>query len=405
MNSAPESMRRADLRVRGRSSARPDACPQSVRRGVGELDGLVVRGERDDRGCRSECLLGHHRHVEGDVDQDGRRVPGRTSRQPFASGQDPRAGRRRRPRPAERGSRRGRRGPAGRSSWPSSRGVADDQVGDGGGEPPAELVDQRLVHDEALGAQAGLAGVEEAAGDGLGDDDVEVGVLEHDERVGPAELEQALLRGPTGAGRDVGAGPVAAGQGDGGDAVVLDQVGRRSSGTSGSAMTRVRNTFVRQAGVAEDLLDRERDTGDVRGVLEQSGVAGHQRRGGEAEHLPEGEVPRHDRQHGAQWLVADPAARAGRPRRPGRPAARERSRRSTRRPRRTSRPRRPPRWWACPSRRWRGRRARSTAVAQHRGRPAAVWRRGRRCCVRPTARCAVATWSSTSSMSWAVIGS
>ena len=30
----------------------------------------------------------------------------------------------------------------------------------------------------------------------------------------------------------------------------------------------------------------------------------------EAEHLPEGEVPRHDRQHGAERLVADPAAGA-----------------------------------------------------------------------------------------------
>jgi hypothetical protein len=38
-------------------------------------------------------------------------------------------------------------------------------------------------------------------------------------------------------------------------------------------------------------------------VLEQPGVAGHQRRGGEAHRLPQGEVPRHHRQHRPQWTV------------------------------------------------------------------------------------------------------
>ena len=228
MKSAPESMRRPTLSARA-LVARPDACPQSVRRGVGDLDGLVVGGERDHCRCRAEGLLGHDGHVEGDVDEHGGRVPGRTSLQPFASGQDLRAGFDRGPdllrevlREVGAGQRADFRGLV--------AGIADDQVSDGGGEPVTELVCHRLVHDEPLRAQAGLAGVQEAARDGLGDDDVEVGILEDDERVGAAELEQALLRGPPGAGRDVGAGSVAAGQADGCDRGRPGSGRRRSSG-------------------------------------------------------------------------------------------------------------------------------------------------------------------------------
>ena len=37
-----------------------------------------------------------------------------------------------------------------------------------------------------------------------------------------------------------------------------------------------------------EILERERALGDVRGVLEEADVAGHQRRRGKADHLPEG---------------------------------------------------------------------------------------------------------------------
>ena len=74
--------------------------------------------------------------------------------------------------------------------------------------------------------------------------------------------------------------------------------------------------------------------------LSSAGVAGHQRRCGEAEDLPEGEVPRHDRQHDAERLgsvtklrVASVSTGSAREEAP------PRARRSSRRPRRTSRPR------------------------------------------------------------------
>ena len=48
-------------------------------------------------------------------------------------------------------------------------GVADHQCGDGGDEALFEFVGDRFVDEEALGADAALAGVVEAGGDGLRD--------------------------------------------------------------------------------------------------------------------------------------------------------------------------------------------------------------------------------------------
>jgi hypothetical protein len=53
------------------------------------------------------------------------------------------------------------------------------------------------------------------------------------------------------------------------------------------------------------LLDRERAARDVAGVLEEHAVARHQRRGGGAEHLPEGEIPRHHGEHDADRVEGD----------------------------------------------------------------------------------------------------
>ena len=61
----------------------------------------------------------------------------------------------------------------------------------------------------------------------------------------------------------------------------------------------------RNAGLVKHLLDRERAARHVAGVLQQRAVAGHQRRRGEAEHLPEGEIPRHDGEHDAERIVGD----------------------------------------------------------------------------------------------------
>ena len=58
-----------------------------------------------------------------------------------------------------------------------------------------------------------------------------------------------------------------------------------------------------KAGLPEHRLDGQGALRDIGGVLEQTGVARDQRGRGEAEDLPEREVPRHHGQYGPQRLV------------------------------------------------------------------------------------------------------
>ena len=82
----------------------------------------------------------------------------------------------------------------------------------------------------------------------------------------------------------------------------------------GSAMSR--STFepghqeraeeaLRQSGRFEDLLDGQRAAWHIGRVLQHGAVASHQRWRGEAQDLPEGEIPWHDRQHDPDWLECD----------------------------------------------------------------------------------------------------
>ena len=108
------------------------------------------------------------------------------------------------------------------------------------------------------------------------------------------------------AARDAAAGGDAAGQRDRGDARVRDQ--RRRPRRSAPAACGTGPS--RKAGVAEHRLDRERAARDVAGVLQHGAVAGHQRRRGEAEHLPERKVPRHHREHDAERVEGHEGLRA-----------------------------------------------------------------------------------------------
>ena len=103
------------------------------------------------------------------------------------------------------------------------------------------------------------------------------------------------------------AGAFAAGQRHRADARIVEE--RRHVGRTNQERL---EHAVGKAGAAEDVLDGERALRHVRRVLEEADVAGHQRRRGEAEHLPEREVPRHDREHDAERLVADVARLAPR---------------------------------------------------------------------------------------------
>ena len=54
----------------------------------------------------------------------------------------------------------------------------------------------------------------------------------------------------------------------------------------------------------QDVFEIQGRLRNIGGVLEDADVACHQRGRSEPHRLPEGEVPRHDRQYDAEWLIA-----------------------------------------------------------------------------------------------------
>ena len=128
---------------------------------------------------------------------------------------------------------------------------------------------------------------------------VEVGRGHDDEGIAAAEFEDGLLDEPSGLGGDGAAGGFAAGEGDGGDALV----GEHHLHLAGFDEQRLERA-AGKAGAAHQGFDGERALGHVGGVLEQADVAGHQRGREEAEDLPEGEVPGHDGEHDAERIPA-----------------------------------------------------------------------------------------------------
>ena len=112
------------------------------------------------------------------------------------------------------------------------------------GEPLHERVVDVGVDDHPLGADAGLAGVLDARLDRLLRRRVEIGGRHDDERVRAAKLEHHLLERLAGRLGDRPPGALAAGEGDGGDAVVGDQrrdrggLDRADSGTGPRARRR-----------------------------------------------------------------------------------------------------------------------------------------------------------------------
>ena len=132
---------------------------------------------------------------------------------------------------------------------------------------------------------------------------VQVGVLEDDVGVGAPELEHHLLEaGPGLRGHRPTRGG-AAGEGHRRHLGGLDELRH-----PGRADEDGPEEVLGQPGVAEDLLDGQGAPGHVGGVLQERRVAGHEGRRREAEDLPQGEVPGHDRQDDPQGLEADVAA-------------------------------------------------------------------------------------------------
>ena len=296
-------LRRRSARARAASVVHALA-PRPKGESLATPDRLVDVAHAEQDGHRAEQLLVVGGRVGRDVGEHGRRVKNPGPVEPLAAGEQPRAG----------GDRAARTCSSIVSTWFSLASgpmsvagvhrVADLERLDAFDEAALELVGDRLVHDEALGRDARLAVVDRARLDRGPHRGVEVGARHHDERVAAAELEHVFLITLPAALATALAGAGAAGERHGGDPRVVDD----ALHLVGPDQQRL-EAALGEAGAAEEVLDGQRALRHVRGVLEQPDVAGHQRRRGEAEHLPEREVPRHDREHRAERLVGDEAPR------------------------------------------------------------------------------------------------
>lgn len=94
------------------------------------------------------------------------------------------------------------------------------ELADGLLELADELGVDALLHEDAVGADAGLAGGLELADDGAVEGQVQVGVVEDDEGSVSAQLEAQLLEGVAGLAHEDLSDPGGAGEGD-----LLDNVG------------------------------------------------------------------------------------------------------------------------------------------------------------------------------------
>ena len=84
-----------------------------------------------------------------------------------------------------------------------------------------EIGGDALVHDETLGGDAGLAVVDGAGLGGHLGGTVEIGAGHDDERVAAAQFENGLLDLPARCGRHLRAGGLAAGEGGGANARIV----------------------------------------------------------------------------------------------------------------------------------------------------------------------------------------
>jgi len=162
-------------------------------RGIGQLNDLPLRAEREQRGHGPEGLLGGDLHVAGHVAQDGRlEEVGAEVGEALAAGEDARAAGHR---VAHVALHLGHRPPVDQRAVGHARVEAAAHLE--GVHARRELrrecvVDPRL-HEDAVRAHAGLPRGAELRGDGAGHGRVEVRVVEHDERRVAAQLEGQLF--------------------------------------------------------------------------------------------------------------------------------------------------------------------------------------------------------------------
>ncbi len=163
--------------------------------------------------------------------------------------------------------------------------VADAQPVGLGGQQVGVLLGHRRQHDVPAGAHADLAGVEERPPRAGRAGQVEVGVVEHDQRVVAAQFQRGPLEQAPGGRTDQAAGRGGAGEGDHGRVRVLGQR-RAGPGVTGQHVQHVAG-YTRPFQQARG--EQAAGHGGARVRLEHHRVAQGQRRG----HRPDAEQQRH----------------------------------------------------------------------------------------------------------------
>ena len=122
-----------------------------------------------------------------------------------------------------------------------------------------------------------------------------------DEGVGAAELEDRFFDEPAGLGSDGAAGGLGAGEGDGGDAGVVEEVFL----PGGPSMRRVWKTPRGKPARRTNASMASAHWGTLEACLRRPTLPAMSAGASKAEDLPEGEVPGHDGEDDAEWVVAD----------------------------------------------------------------------------------------------------
>ena len=179
-----------------------------------------------------------------------------------------------------------------------------------------ERVGHALDHDETLGRATGLAGIVHPAPDCPGNGQIEIGILQHDERVAAAQFHRGHFEVFARARRDAAARLDASGQRDALDAQVVDhRIGLRV------ADQQIGIEADRRARLGQHLFERDRALRHDPGMFHHHRIARHQMRAGDAGKLVIGEIPRLDAEDHADRAALHMRFAIGRVERDGREEA------------------------------------------------------------------------------------
>ncbi len=279
--------------------AGPEIAPETVVRIVCERDCVLEAAGTNDGGRRAEGFFRKHRHRVVDVGDDRGVVVEAVARRPRAAQAEFRAARDRivdllckrvaKIAARDRAERR----------FAVER-VAENQLLRAGDERFRKGLVNRRLDDEALGRDAALPVILKTCADGHLRGGLDVGVAEHDERIGAAKLQHRLLKVLARNGRNGAPGAFASGQCHRGDAGVGDNLFHVAARDD-----QRREDTRREAGLDEEFLDRKRAAGNVARVLEHDDITGSERRRGRTKELPIREIPWHDREQHAERTEPD----------------------------------------------------------------------------------------------------